>query len=217
MHDDGAQMRHVMEELMAHVAGDFVALVDGEAAAHGDVHFGVQTISDPAGPDVRNRFHATDVPGSVTGRLDDIHVDRVQHPEHHGSPGVDHDPEDRDGDGERDQWVGRGIARPHAKRTDQHGEAGPAIHASVIAVSDERGASDLPPDSNPEDGNRLVTEEPDDGGRHDGAEHFYRPRMYEPCDGFGRRRASQKATPSGKGRRGVGKVVDRVRQESDAA
>ena len=65
---DASEMGEVMEEPVADLLGDLVALGNRETAGHGDVDLRMQPVTDPARPNVGDVLDA----GNVSGGVDDL-------------------------------------------------------------------------------------------------------------------------------------------------
>ena len=139
-------------------------------------------MADPTGPDGVDALDAVDVSGGVLDGGDDGGVDGVHEPVKDLASGADKHGEDRDGDAERDDWVGAFEPGPGAERADDDGEGGESVGAGVMPVGLERGRADAPPDPDAVEGDELVPGEPDDAGGEQPADVVEWPRVDEPVD-----------------------------------
>ena len=120
----------------------------------------MQSVADPASLGLDNPRS-----GHMFRRMPDLGhhagLDAVQHAGKHGACRLPDDAEYGDGDEQPDDRVGQRKAEPDADGTDDHGKAGEAVGAGVVAVGDERRAVDLPADFDAEDRYGLVPGKPD--------------------------------------------------------
>ena len=159
-----------------------VGLANRRRRVDADIGLGDQPVSEPADTDVVDPADARDVPRGVTDLAHEVRVGAVEHPGEDRLSRLPDDPENRDRDQQPDEWIGKRETEPHTDRPEHHREARQSVDAGVIAVGDERGAVDLAPDPDAEDGDRLVAGEAGDARRRHPAEMRDRLRMDQPVD-----------------------------------
>ena len=112
--------------------------------------------------------------------VDDARLGAVEHSKEDRLPALDDDAEDRGGNEQADDRVGKRIAEPHPDGAEKHRQTRPAVDARVVSVRDQRRAVDLLADANAEDGDSLVAEKADDRGRYHRAQIGYVLGMQKP-------------------------------------
>jgi len=146
----------VVEEPAANLLRDLVTISHRQPPGHRDAHLRVQAMSNPPGPEIGDLFHSRNVTRRVADRLERLRIDPVEHPDHHRPSRFPDDHEDGGRDQQPDDRVGQRVARPDSDGAEEHRQAGPAIHARVVTVGDQRDAADLPTHSDAEDGHGFV-------------------------------------------------------------
>src|SRR5262249_26115450 len=111
-------------------------------------------------------------------------LDAIEHPQNDGARRLPYQHTDSHRDGQPGDRIREWVTEPHADRSGQNRKAGPAVDPGVVAVGDERGASDLSADTDPKDGHAFVAEKADQRSEHDGPEHRHWRGMNEAIDGF---------------------------------
>jgi hypothetical protein len=181
---DASEMGHVMEQVVAHLSRDLMTLSDRQTPCHRDAQFGVQPMTDPPSPNVGHLFHAGNMGRGVRNGLQGVGIYAVQHPDQHGPRGLPDKDEDRRRDEEASYRVGQRVSRPYPRRTDEHSKAAPPIDSRVVAVGDQRHATDLPPDPNTEYRHGLIAHETSHGGQHHGPQQDHGLGMDEALNGL---------------------------------
>ena len=177
---DSAEVRQVVEKLVADLLRDLVTVSHRQPPGHRDAHLRVEAMPDPPRSDIGDLFHPGNVTRCVANRLQRLRVDSVEHPDHDGPSRLPDDHEDGRRDEQTYDRVGQRVAGPDSDGAEEDRQARPTIHARVVAVGDQGDAADLPTDPDPEDGDGFVADEADDGGEHHGPEKTDRLRVEKP-------------------------------------
>jgi hypothetical protein len=74
MHDDAAEVAHVVEELVADLLGDGMPLSHRQCRCHRNAHFCPTIMAHPAGLHLCHRLHSWDVRSGVLNFVDDLWV-----------------------------------------------------------------------------------------------------------------------------------------------
>lgn len=171
-----------MPELVLHFLGQLMPLFYGQLPWDGDAEFSLQSVTDPTSPNVRERVHSGDVAGRVPHLVNHLGLDSVKHTGENDFHRLPNYSEDRDRDDEANYRIGFRKAKVYADRAHQHGEARPPVGARVVAVRDERSASNLLSHPYPEERDELIAEESNDRRGGDPTKMANRLWMQQPVD-----------------------------------
>ena len=75
----GSKRRNVIKELGFKLSGDYVGLLEREAAVEGKVQFGGEAVANPAGAHIEHSTAIGDMLGDVADLRSDVRFDAVQH------------------------------------------------------------------------------------------------------------------------------------------
>ena len=70
MNLDGGEMRDVVQELVANLGGDIMALLHKETCRNRDTEISVQAVADPPGAHIRDLPHEIDVARGMHDRIE---------------------------------------------------------------------------------------------------------------------------------------------------
>src|SRR5215211_2750659 len=174
----------MMHQLMPHFFGDTVGFGDRQFRSDRHIQFGVQTMAEPARPDVSYFFNSIDAFSGVADFIDHIWLNAIEHACEDGFDRLPNDLYDCNRDEQTDDRIGERIAEPDADCTEEHGQTCPAVDSGVITIDNKRSTLNFLANFDAENGHRFVADEADDRSSHDGPKIANRLRMHEPADGF---------------------------------
>src|SRR5213080_2147917 len=94
--------------------------------------------------------------GCMANFINDMRIDTIKHSCGDLLSALDDDSKNRNGNDQPDNRVSERVAKPYAKHTDEHCQAGPAVDPCVITVGDQRRAADPASNANAENSDRFV-------------------------------------------------------------
>lgn len=139
VHDRVGEPRQSMEQFVTHVLRNPVSVCDGQLGWDGDLDLGVQSVTDPANPNVPDR---NDIGGGGAGasdRLDQVGVDGVEESSKHVTGGFDEQVHDHGSDDESGDRVRDSSAKRDSGSADSHADRGESVGAGMYGVGDESG------------------------------------------------------------------------------
>ena len=116
----------------------------------------MQAVPEPTRAHLGDLLHLRHMFGGMAKFVDNVRLGAVEHAKEDRLAALNDDAEDRGGNEQADDRVGKRVAEPHADRAEKHRQAGPAIDARVVPVRNQRRAVDLLTDANPEKRHRLI-------------------------------------------------------------
>src|SRR5262245_44298979 len=114
MHDDAAEVAHVVQELVADLLGDGMPLSHRQSRRYRNAHFRPKIMAHPAGLHLRHGLHSWDMRGGMPKVVDDLWVHPIERPVQDYCTRLPHKPQDSRGDDEADDGVSQRVAEPDA-------------------------------------------------------------------------------------------------------
>jgi hypothetical protein len=121
-------------------------------------------MAEPAGAHLGDCFDAFCIAGAVPDLIHDALINSIQQATENQNRRLPHDSPDRGGDQQSYDRIDDWVAQPCAHGAGQDCQTGPAVHARMMAIGDQRGAMDLLADPEAENRNRLVADKADNRG-----------------------------------------------------
>jgi hypothetical protein len=112
------KIAQMMQELMPCVFGDFVTFLNRNIRRHGDIEFGMQPMTQPSHPHLRDVLHPGCVINRVFDVIDDLRVDTVEQAREYGLSGLPYDAEDGHSYEKADNRVGQWKTESDANGTE---------------------------------------------------------------------------------------------------
>ena len=161
-----------------------VSLLNGQAAAHGQVHLRVEPVPDPAHPHIGHAFHAAYLHRGFADLVGNRRIHPVNHPQEDHPRRRPKDPHNQACDQQADERIGEWESEPDPGGATEDGQARQPVRAGVVSVGDQGRAVDLLADANPEERHKFVPQKPDHGRGGDRAQILDRLRLQHPPDGL---------------------------------
>ena len=169
---------------MARFVSHRVSLANRKVGGHGQVYFPVQPIADPTGTNFRSTNDPRHMLNCVADFVQSVGIDAIQYSKEDGLGSRPEDAQDRRRDRQPDEGVCQREFQPNPDGTSQDGQTREPIDPRMISVSDQRRAVDLPANPDPEDRDKLIPQETNDGGHRDRTDIADGLRIEDPIDGF---------------------------------
>ena len=185
MHDHLGQIGYRMEELMAHLLGNLVALAQSSDAdrrrcrPRRECRWPIQRMRSR-----RSSLHLRLLATTVSASSQILRLDGVHQPVPHGDRGIFGDKEDGDADQQADDRIHERVTEPGASGGQQHGQRRQPIGARVHAIGHQGRRTNLAAFADLEPGHGLVAQKADDGGYGDPAEVRQRRGMEQLLNGL---------------------------------
>lgn len=182
MHHHSRQKLEMLSKLGIHFFCNRMPSSDAKRGVDRDVDLRVETMADPPCADITYTLDPVHMGGRVSYLIRSLRLDSIEHSREHELYRLPDYTKNRDGDEKAYNWIGFRISEVNAQRANEDGQARPPIGSRVIAVCNERCASDLPADPNSENSHAFVTQETDDGRHHDREHVSHGMRMQQSLD-----------------------------------
>src|SRR5215216_3126236 len=150
---------------MVHLASYGVAFGYRQIRVYSDVHFGVQPVSQPSCPDLRDVLHTGNAACGVPYLLYRLRLHPVQQAGEDGLARLPDDHQDRPRYEQPHDGIGKRVAQPNSYCPGQDGEARPTVRPRMVSVGHERRAPYLPTHPDAKHSDCLVAYEADQRSR----------------------------------------------------